>query len=489
MHELKIFTDTPENILDSTMRASKGAFQIYKNTSPSIRKKLMYTIAEELQAKQSLLIEIAHAESHLPIDRLKQEINRTCIQLQQYADATEEGAWMQATIDNLPDPQPNLRKCLMPVGPVVVFGSSNFPFAYSTAGGDTASALAAGCSVVIKAHPAHPNTSTLVWECIVAALEKNHLPREIVQHIYGASHEVGKYLVMHENTAAIGFTGSFTGGTQLHQWAQQRPKPIPVFAEMGSVNPIILSELSLQRHANEIAEKIAQSLTLHAGQYCTNPGLLLAVESPSLGVWKERFIQAVRLTPTQKMLHRGIWDRYQTLVEERLNHPSVQTLLFSEDRVDEFAYPVLAEIHAKDFLNNSWLGEEVFGPFQMLILAKDIEELIEVYRALPGQLTTTCWIEQDEHNKFQPIFDLAILKAGRLIWRGVPTGVSVTTAMHHGGPFPVTIDGRFSSVGQDAIQRFARPVSFQNWPDQLLPEPLQAENPWKICRRVNGKWN
>lgn len=489
MHELKIFTDTPENLLDSTMRASKGAFEIYKNTSPSIRKKLMYTIVEELEAKQSLLIEIAHAESHLPIDRLKQEINRTCIQLQQYADATEEGAWMQATIDNLPDPQSNLRKCLMPVGPVVVFGSSNFPFAYSTAGGDTASALAAGCSVVIKAHPAHPNTSTLVWACIVAALEKNHLPREIVQHIYGASHEVGKYLVMHENTAAVGFTGSFTGGTQLHQWAQERDHPIPVYAEMGSVNPVILSPLSLKYQGAIIAEQLAQSLTLHAGQYCTNPGLVIAIQDSSLDEWKKMFIELIGSVAPQRTLHKGIWDRYQALVKERLRHPIVKTNYYSDEFLEEHALPVLAEVQAQDFLNNVWLADEVFGPFQLLILAKDIEELIEVYRALPGQLTTTCWIEQDEHYKFQPIFDLAILKAGRLIWRGVPTGVSVTTAMHHGGPFPASTDGRYTSVGADAIQRFAQPVSFQNWPEELLPEPLQMNNPWSISRRINGKWN
>lgn len=489
MHELKIFTDTPVNVLDSTMRASQGAFDIYKNTSPSIRKNLMYAIVEELEVQQSLLIEVAHAESHLPIDRLKQEINRTCIQLQQYADATEEGGWMQATIDDLPYPQPNLRKCLMPLGPVLVFGSSNFPFAYSTAGGDTATALAAGCTVVIKAHPAHPNTSTLVWECIVAALEKNHLPREIVQHIYGASHEVGKYLVMHESTAAIGFTGSFSGGTQLHQWAQERVHPIPVYAEMGSVNPVILSPLSLKYQSAIIAEQLAQSLTLHAGQYCTNPGLVIAIQDSSLDEWKKIFIELIGSVAPQRMLHKGIWDRYQVLVKERLQHSLIKTNYFSDQQVEGCAMPVLAEVQAQDFLKHVWLADEVFGPFQLLILAKDIEELIEVYRALPGQLTTTCWIEQDEHNKFQPIFDLAILKAGRLIWRGVPTGVFVTTAMHHGGPFPATTDGRYTSVGTDAIQRFARPVSFQNWPEELLPEPLQLSNPWNIKRRLNGMWS
>ena len=489
MHDIKLFSDTPQQVLNNTMVASMEAFNIYKNSSPSIRKKLMYAIAKELEIKQSLLIEVAHAESHLPIDRLEQEIKRTCIQLQQYADATEEGAWMQAAIDQLQYPQPDLRKCLMPLGPVVVFGSSNFPFAYSTAGGDTASALAAGCSVVIKAHPAHPNTSTLVWECMVAALEKNELPREIVQHVYGAGHEVGKYLVMHNCTAAVGFTGSFSGGTQLHQWAQERTNPIPVYAEMGSVNPVILSPRSLQSHKKNIAEQIAQSLTLHAGQYCTNPGLVLAIQDAALDEWKKTLIDLISSVTPQRMLHKGIWDRYQALVKERLRHPLVKTNYFSDQLLEGCAMPVLAEVQAQDFLKNIWLGDEVFGPFQLLIRARDIEELIEVYKALPGQLTTTCWIEKEEHHDFQRIFDLAIIKAGRLIWKGVPTGVSVTTAMHHGGPFPASTDGRCTSVGADAIQRFAQPVSFQNWPEELLPAPLQMDNPWSILRRINDKWN
>jgi len=429
-------------------------------------------------------------ETHLPEARVKNERARTIFQLTSYAAACEAGHWLEARIDtaNPEKGDPDIRKMQVPLGPVVVFGASNFPFAYSTAGGDTASALAAGCPVVVKAHPAHSRTSELVAGAISRAVEKCGMPKGVFAHVHGASFETGKALVTHPHTRAVGFTGSYGGGKALFDWANQRKAPIPVFAEMGSINPIFLLPDKLKQSAKDTAALCAGSITLGTGQFCTNPGLIVGIDNEDLQVFIKELGAAIAKTAPGTMLHAGIAKAYGEKRKAALEQQEVETVAESEVQPQqEQGVPTIASATATAFFSNPLLHQEVFGPYSLVIRCADKEELLAVASHLEGQLTCTMMATGKDLMEHTELADLVQDICGRVIHNGVPTGVRVALSMQHGGPFPATTDSRFTSVGADGIKRWVRPLSFQNWENGLLPDALKNDNPLQIWRMVNDQ--
>lgn len=452
----------------------------------------MRAIATEMADGVKTVLPIAMKETHLPEGRLQTEFARTIFQLNNYADACEKGSWLEARIDaaitDRNPPKPDIRKTMIPLGPVVVFGASNFPFAYSTAGGDTACALAAGCPVIVKAHPAHAETSEWVAEAILRAVKKLGMPDGIFTHVHGASFETGKTLVTHPHVKAVGFTGSYAGGKALFDWANQRKEPIPVFAEMGSINPVYLLPGKLQEAADETAKMYAASITLSTGQFCTNPGLIIGID----GVDLDRFInvlgEAIKQVAPSDMLHTGIAKAFAANRAKALMQEQVTTVAVSVTPAkEEQGIPTIASASAQAFLNNPVLHQEVFGPYSLVIKCRDMEEMLSVATMMEGQITSTLMATIGDMRHHEILVDTVKQSCGRLIVNGVPTGVEVCLSMHHGGPFPATTDSRFTSVGADGIKRFARPISFQNWPDDLLPDELKNKNPLQVWRTVNNE--
>ncbi|MBI3138690.1 MAG: aldehyde dehydrogenase (NADP(+)) [Sphingobacteriales bacterium] len=491
-----MYKDSSPEEINTVMEVAWEAFHIYRGYSLKQRAGFMRAIAGEIGACGDALIQTALQETNLPEARLRGERARTIFQLESYAAACEKGDWLEARIDTaIPDknpPKPDIRKMLVPLGPVVVFGASNFPLAYSTAGGDTASAFAAGCPVIVKAHPAHPKTSGIIAAAINRAAEKTGMPKGIFAHVTGISFEVGKALVTHAHCKAVGFTGSFAGGKQLFDWANQRPEPIPVFAEMGSVNPVFLLPDQLKQSAHEIANQYAASITLGVGQFCTNPGLLIGIESDSLQTFVHDLGKAIQQSLPGIMLHQGIADAFANKREEALMQENVhlvaESLLAANDGESQrTGLPTIATVDGKTFLRNPLLHKEVFGPYSLVVRCADQWEMLQVARHLEGQLTATLMATPADIIRNRELLEAIKNICGRFILNGVPTGVEVCLSMQHGGPFPATTDSRFSSVGADAIKRFARPLSFQNWPDELLPEELKDANPLRIRRTVNDE--
>lgn len=487
---MSTYTDATSQEINQMMEQAWKAFHIYRNYSLQQRADFMRAIAVAMSSAEEKIIATAMKETNLPAPRLKNEFTRTLFQLNSYADACVQGNWLEARIDTaIPDrnpPKPDIRKMLIPLGPVVVFGASNFPFAYSTAGGDTACALAAGCPVIIKAHPAHAETSELVASAILSAAKQLQLPDGIFSHIHGAGFEAGKALVSHPLTKAVGFTGSFAGGKALFDIANQRKEPIPVFAEMGSINPVYLLPEKLKTSAADIAKQYAASITLSTGQFCTNPGLIIGVESEHL----RNFIQTLgneikHIAPTT-MLHPGIAKAFAANRTKALSQDDVDTIAVSQDVAKENdGIPTIASATATAFLNNPVLHQEVFGPYSLVIRCKDEQELQAVAEHMEGQITSTLMATEKDMREHSLLVNTVKNTCGRIIINGVPTGVEVCLSMHHGGPFPATTDARFTSVGADGIKRFARPLSFQNYPDTLLPDELKNKNPLGIWRTVN----
>lgn len=364
-----------------------------------------------------------------------------------------------------------MMKMMFPLGPVVVFGAANFPFAYSTAGGDTACALAAGCPVIVKAHPGHAATSELVASAILKAAHLYHLPDGIFSHLHGASPAVGKALVEHQHTKAVGFTGSFAGGKQLFDWANQRRSPIPVFAEMSSVNPVFLLPSKLAADASGVADMLAGSITLGEGQFCTNPGLMVGIEGPHLDMFISRLGSRIIETTPETMLNPGIFKNYVEKRGNALAQPGVETFAVAEKAPALNQGSATIGITSQEtFLKNPLLQLEVFGPYSLLVKCKNEAGLLEVARGLEGQLTTSVMATPEDLSNHPELIEVLQFNCGRFIYNGVPTGVNVSMAMQHGGPFPATTDSRFTAVGADGIRRFGRPVAFQNWPEGLMPE-------------------
>jgi alpha-ketoglutaric semialdehyde dehydrogenase len=486
------FKDATPDEIALAMQQSWKAFHSYRKVTLKQRAGFMRTIAKEIENLGDELLIIAGEETHLPEARLRNERARTLFQLTSYADACEKGDWLEARIDTAISernpPKPDIRKMLVPIGPVVVFGAANFPFAYSTAGGDTATAFAAGCPVIVKAHPAHARTSELVAKAINKAVTVCSMPAGVFKHIHGASNEIGKTLVEHPHTKAVGFTGSLTGGKQLFDWANQRKEPIPVFAEMSSINPVFLLSEKMKLSASGIAEMYAASITLGVGQFCTNPGLIIGIESNELQTFIHDLGKAIQHIPPGTMLHTGIEKNYQERREEALMQDDVH-LVAEADKAPKSlqGQPTIATTDGKTFLKNPVLHKEVFGPYSIVVRCTDMNEMLEVARKLEGQLTATLMATENDIMENDELLEAVKNMCGRIILNSVPTGVEVCLSMQHGGPYPATTDSRFTAVGADAIKRFARPIAFQNWSNEFLPEALKNENPLSIWRTVNNE--
>lgn len=489
---LQKFNDTPKDEINELMKQAGRAAQEYKKFSLQQRADFMKCIAEGLDKSDESLIRTAMEETHLFKTRLESEKTRTVFQLNSYADACVKGNWMNISIDTKDSNgqflKSSIKKTMVPLGPIVVFGASNFPFAYSTAGGDTACAFAAGCPVIVKAHPAHANTSEMVANIILKAALKCNMPHGIFSHIHGAGTETGKQLVQHPFTKAVGFTGSLAGGRQLFDWGNQRQIPIPVFAEMGSVNPVFLLPEKLKNDSAEIAALYADSITLSVGQFCTNPGLIIGIESNELNSFIKILTEKIEKISPAEMLHPGVAKAFQKKKKQALEQTGVQEIsAFTAEANNNFAAPTIATTSARNFLKNPLLHQEVFGPYSLIIQCKNKDEMLAVALQMEGQLTATIMATINELKVSNVLIEAIKNICGRLIFNGVPTGVEVCQSMQHGGPYPATTDSRFTAVGADGIKRFARPLAFQNWPNELLPDELKDENPLKLWRTVNAE--
>lgn len=492
--ENKFHNASKDEIKNATTLA-KSAFDEFQLISRFKRAEFLRKIADNIMALDDALIQIAIQESGLPEGRFVGERGRTVNQLRAFADHIENGSFLEAVIDTAdskrePIPKPDIRKMNIAVGPVVVFGASNFPLAFSVAGGDTASALAAGCPVIVKAHPSHPGTSELVGKAIMDAAQSLGLPNGVFSLLFDNSFEVGQALVQDEYIKSVAFTGSYNGGKAIYDLAAKRKEPIPVFAEMGSINPVILTKSYIETDANKVANQLAGSITLGMGQFCTNPGLIFVEESES----KDTFIKSLSKSLSDflpsAMLNGGISKVYTNSIKEIKENQTINILAESKENSDisSTGQSVLASTTLEHFIANPNLQNEIFGPYSLLITFDSHEKLIEALQKLEGQLTASFFCEDDEIHNYQKIYTLLMNKVGRLILNSAPTGVEVNNSMTHGGPFPASTDSRFTSVGMDAIKRFLRPVSFQDWPNASLPEDLQNANPNKLLRVVDKIW-
>lgn len=490
---MPVYNDATPQEIEAAVTSSWNAFLGYKKKNLKERADFLRSIAKGLEKSAEAIIQCAMEETNLEKERLSIEFKRTLFQLTSYAQACEEGTWLDIRINTTSSlasgtSKVDLRKMLVPLGPVVVFGSSNFPFAYSTAGGDTTCALAAGCPVIIKVHPAHAGTSQMVYEVIREAAKECGLPEGIFHHIHGASFEVGKALVQHPLIRAVGFTGSYEGGKALFDWGNARPIPIPVFSEMGSINPVFLMSKKLEQDAEEIAKMYVDSITQSVGQLCTNPGIIIGIKGTALSRFIELLGNGIKDIRPAKMLHAGIAKAFHKKREEALQQPDVTVAAQSSyDANENEGLPTIATTTAVNFLKNPVLHKEIFGPYSIIIQCENAGEMMSVAQHMEGQLATTLIATDEEVKNNGELVETLKEICGRFILNGVPTGVEVALAMHHGGPFPATSDSRFTAVGADGIKRFARPVSFQNWSNDLLPEELKNENPLKIWRTVNGQ--
>lgn len=475
--------------VDSAVRRAVEAGSRFSSVGGAGRARFLRRIADEIEAVGDELIQRAMSETALPEARLVGERGRTCAQLRMFAEVAEEGSWVDARIDRaMPDrqplPRPDLRRMLVPIGPVAVFGASNFPLAFSVAGGDTASALAAGCPVVVKAHPSHPGTSELVGRAVVKAAVGEGMPDGVFSMVHGLV-EVGEWLVQHRGIRAVGFTGSLRGGRALYGLAADRAEPIPVFAEMGSVNPVFVLPGALAEDPEGLAAGYAASLMMGVGQFCTNPGVLVGLAGDGFDQLVQSVAEKVRAADPGVMLNPGICDGYAKAVAERGKHGSVSIAGIGAS-VPGLATGVVFETSATEFMADHDLHAEVFGPAALVVKCQSPEEMLAVASSLEGQLTGTIWMTESDGDLPEKLHNRLVERVGRVLFNGFPTGVEVCDAMHHGGPYPASTDARFTSVGKAAILRWARPVCWQGAPQPVLPAELRDGNPQKIWRRVDS---
>ncbi len=489
-----VMTSASRAQLDAAVAAAQRAFLIYRHTSPQVRANFLRRCAEEIMALGDELLERVSAETGYPRGRAEGERARTCGQLNMFANLVEQGEHFDARIDTAqpdrqPLPRPDLRSVNQALGPVAVFGASNFPLAFSVAGGDTASALAAGCPVLVKGHPSHPGTSELVAHAIARAAEAHDLPPGIFSLLMGVGNDVGEQLVQAPEVKAVGFTGSYGGGMALYKLAAARPEPIPVFAEMGSINPVVLLPRALRASAAIIAQQFVSSLTMGTGQFCVNPGVVLAIDSDELETFISEAAKALAVVDAGVMLNARICTTYADSVERYSAIDGVKLVACGQavtDAEGHRAQACLLRTSAEHFLAQPDLHEEIFGPISLLVTCKNVDELLTVVNHLKGQLTATVHCAEGELADYQTLIDQLTLRVGRLVINGFPTGVEVCPSMVHGGPFPASTDARFTSVGTAAIWRFLRPVCYQNYPEQLLPDALKNSNPLRLTRTING---
>ena len=469
-----------------------AAVEPYRAVPLEQRARFLETIAQRILDLGPLLIERAGQESGLPAARLEGERGRTVNQLRLFAKVVRDGHFLEATLDSAlldrTPPRPDLRMRKIPLGAVAVFGASNFPLAFSVAGGDTASALAAGCPVVVKAHNAHLGTSELVGKAVLQAALECGMPEGVFSLLIGEGNQIGGDLVSHPAIRAVGFTGSRGGGLALAQIAAKRKEPIPVYAEMSSINPVYLLPGALEAGGAKLAGAFVDSLTMGVGQFCTNPGLVIGLAGPQLDAFRDAAAAALQLKPAGTMLTAGIHQAYDTAIGKRAGVSGVQLVANgSQEGSGCAARAALYQCDAATFLANPALEEEIFGPVSLLIACRNEDEILAVTRHLEGQLTATVHAVESDHALAGALLPLLERKVGRILFNGFPTGVEVSYAMVHGGPFPATSDARSTSVGATAIERFLRPVCYQDVPAGLLPEALKDGNPLGIVRLVDGE--
>jgi alpha-ketoglutaric semialdehyde dehydrogenase len=480
--------------VEKAVEKAVQAYEVYRNKSGKEKALFLQTIADRIEALGSSLIERAVMESGLTEVRLTGERGRTANQLRLFASLLEEGSWTEAIIetanpDRKPVAKPDIRKMLRPIGPVVVFSASNFPLAFSTAGGDTASALAAGNPVIVKGHPSHPGTNELVGQAIIDAAKQTGMPDGVFSTINDATFKVGQSLVAHPRVKAVAFTGSFAGGRALIDIDGRRDEPIPVFAEMGSVNPVILLPGKLSESAVQLAEALAGSITLGAGQFCTNPGIIVSLQGKDTDGFIAALSGKIKVARSEPMLNNRIKSNYDALASKAITANEVTLLAQSEAAGTGMkGRPMVARVKGSDFIKKPGLAEEIFGPYSLIIECADKQELLAVSGSFKGQLTASIMCNDADLDEYKSVISTVEEVVGRLIFNGVPTGVEVCHAMQHGGPYPASTDSRFTSVGTDAIRRFVRPVAFQDAPETCLPDELKNANPLNIWRKVNGSF-
>jgi len=492
-------SDTPWVFKNATLEELKKAtalaetaFNPYKSMSVARRAAFLRAIAKEILALGDSLTTVYTTETGLPKGRAEGERARTIGQLEAFANAIENGQYLQPIIDQgdanrTPIPKVDLRKINEPIGPIAVFGASNFPLAYSTAGGDTASALATGCPVVVKAHPMHAATNALVAQAILKAAQDTKMPEGVFSCLYSNNYEVGTQLVQDPMIKGVGFTGSIAGGTALYKLAQTRATPIPVFAEMGSVNPVVVLPEALNENSVNWAKAYAGSIALGSGQFCTNPGLLFGVASPELDTFIDQLSKAFNQLDPHDMLHPNIHTAYEKgKAEFDVIATKIGTTASPSSPKEGLGHGVIYKVNASTFNANPRLHQEVFGPLSLVVECKNVDELTTLIKGLEGQLTGTILGSETALETNENLVITLRSRVGRLIFNGVPTGVEVCAAMQHGGPFPASTDERFTAVGVKAMDRWLRPVSYQNWPDKLLPKALQNNNPLGLTRLING---
>ncbi|MBT8317463.1 MAG: aldehyde dehydrogenase (NADP(+)) [Lutibacter sp.] len=488
-----VYTEASQIEIDKAVSLATEAYKSFKNVSGAKKSEFLNEIANEIEVLGDDLIKTFCSETGLPEGRALGERGRTTFQLRSFANLVKEGSWVEATIDTAqPDRQPipkvDIRKMMIPIGPVVVFGASNFPLAYSTAGGDTAAALAAGCPVIVKSHPMHAGTGELVASAIIKAALKTGMPNGVFSNLNSSGIDVGVKLVQHPQVKAVGFTGSIRGGRALFDMAAQRAEPIPVFAEMGSVNPVVILPNAAKNKGEFWAKTYAGSITLGSGQFCTNPGLILGMKGDDLSNFIQVLSEEIIKVEPSCMLHPNIIGAYENNKAKMQSQKGLQTVVaFDKDVSTNFARQIITTVEGATFLKNTSLHQEVFGPFSMVVQCEDNEQLEQIISNLEGQLTGTILTENDEIGSFTKVVAALQNRVGRIIYNGVPTGVEVCPAMVHGGPYPASTDSRFTAVGINSIKRWVRPFSFQSWPNELLPQELRNENPLGISRVIDGK--
>ncbi len=488
-----IYYEATSEEIDQAVSLASQAFSEFRITSGVKKAVFLNAIADEILLLDDELVQTYCSETGLPEGRAKGERGRTIGQLRAFAELVQEGSWVEATIDTaIPDrtpiPKPDLRKMLVPLGPVVVFGASNFPLAYSTAGGDTAAAFAAGCPVIVKSHPMHAGTGELVASAINRAAKKTGMPNGVFSNLNSSGIEVGVQLVQHPHVKAVGFTGSIRGGRALFDLASQRKEPIPVFAEMGSVNPVIILPEALKNRGADLAKTYAGSITLGTGQFCTNPGLLLGIKSEGLTNFIQHLSEEIVKIEPSCMLHPNIIGAYENNRQKAISQEGLTVVAdYKTDVPTNYARQTVTTVEGKTFLENTTLHQEVFGPFSMVVQCENAEQLKVIVSKLEGQLTGTLIADDHEASRFTEVIDALQNRVGRIIFNGVPTGVEVCPSMQHGGPYPASTDSRFTAVGIHSIKRWVRPFSYQDWPNNLLPNALKNENSLGISRLVNNE--
>jgi alpha-ketoglutaric semialdehyde dehydrogenase len=478
--------------IESAVHLAAKAFATYGRTPGHERGAFLRKIAANIEMIAADVVERAGRETALPQARLQGEVARTCGQLRLFAQVAEEGSWVNARIDRAdperkPLPKPDIRSMLRPLGPVVVFGASNFPLAFSVAGGDTASALAAGNTVIVKAHPAHPGTSELVGRAIQLSVRECGLPEGVFSLLFDAGIQVGTELVKHPLVRAAGFTGSRAAGRTLMDLAASRPEPIPFFAEMSSTNPVFILPGALRERGEAIAAGLHTSFTMGAGQFCTKPGMVFIPEGSAAGAFTQKLKDLVPVTASFHLLTKGISSSYGSAISKRRAENTAHLVAEAAPTAATgfTANAALFEVDAASFLKSD-LDDEIFGPTTLLVRHSSYDEVLAIARSLEGHLTATIHGTEKDLTEFADLIAILENKVGRIVFNGFPTGVEVSHAMVHGGPYPATSDGRSTSVGSQAIFRFARPVCYQGFPEGVLPEELKDANRLGIWRMIDG---